>query len=106
MKEGRRVTVDKPHPLCVPQFSKLHLCVQQAGAVSRLANHTAGVPLEEMGREGSVVMTVDEVTLREEPERQKEWFGEVAASLARYIGHTPCVWSVGGVAVCYTSTHT
>ena len=74
--------------------------------MSRPANHTAGVPLEEMGREGSVVMTVDEVTLREEPERQKEWFGEVAASLARYTGHTPCVWSVGGVAVCYTSTHT
>ena len=52
--------------------------------MTRLASHGAMVPLEDLAGKGSVVMTVDEVTLMEEPEEQKEWVGQVAAYLTKY----------------------
>ena len=66
------------------QFSKLHLCIQQAGAVTKLVDGPSVVPLEDLAKKGSVVMTVDEVTLREEPDEQKEWVRQVSAFLTRY----------------------
>ena len=72
-------------PFLLSQYSRLHACVESAGARSQLATSHSSTSLQSLVTDQSIVLAVDSDVMAQLKTEEQSWVEEVSDFLRRYV---------------------